>query len=88
MLDACSQVDSVSSTTTDDASDYSYNGHRAPLSSEVEPEFLMKSARITAIARRELAAAIRDLAQHGLFQVSTKNTKKSFKCVICFISLD
>ena len=57
MLDACSQVECVSTTT-------------GVSSTDDEPEFLMKSPRVTAIARKQLSTAIRDLMQHGLIQES------------------
>ena len=56
MLDACSQVECVSTTTG--------------ASTDDEPEFLMKSPRVTTIARKQLATAVRDLMQHGLIQAS------------------
>ena len=57
MLDACSQVECVSTTT-------------GLSSTDDEPEFLMKSPRVTTIARKQLATAVRDLMQHGLIQAS------------------
>lgn len=57
MLDACSQVECVSTTTG--------------ASTDDEPEFLMKSPRVTTIARKQLATAVRDLMQHGLIQGSS-----------------
>ncbi len=39
---------------------------------EGRPEYLMSSPVVTAVARRELAIAIRDLMQHGLVQVNSK----------------
>ena len=39
---------------------------------EGRPEYLMSSPVVTAVARRELAIAIRDLMQHGLVQVISK----------------
>ena len=73
MLDACSQVECVSTTTG--------------ASTDDEPEFLMKSPRVTTIARKQLATAVRDLMQHGLIQASTldrprANSKSSLLRVI------
>ena len=67
MLDACSQVECVSTTT-------------GVSSTDDEPEFLMKSPRVTTIARKQLATAVRDLMQHGLIQAST--------CCLKALSLD
>ena len=85
MLEACSQTEVLSEAEDDDddnddndeASDAADGGgggmrqlrRRLRRQHEDRPEYLMSSPRVTAVARRELAVAIRDLMQHGLVQV-------------------
>lgn len=62
IFDACSHVECA--TDTDCSTTTSIDGL-----SEGMPEYLMSSPAITAVVRKELAPAIRDLMQHGLNQV-------------------
>lgn len=76
MLDACSRAEYL--TTTDDGAteEEDDDGHAAP-------EFLMNSPQVTAIARKEVAPALRDLIQHGLIQVRVGGKEKGQKSLLC-----
>ena len=78
MLDACSQAEylSESETSSSAVAAVAAAANSSGLG-ESAPEFLMSAPQITAIARKELAPAIRDLIQHGLIQVNKE--KKHFR---------
>ena len=66
MLEACSQTECLTdSEAAMSAAEVELDPHQ-----ESAPEYLMSSPKVTAVARREVAVAIRDLMQHGLVQVS------------------
>ncbi len=76
MLEACSQTECISDPEDGDG-DADKDAHH-----EERPEYLMSSKRVTAVARRELAVAIRDLMQHGMMQVCARGTEGGSRHVL------
>ena len=71
ILEACSRVECLTDTDCTTMSQ-STNAGSEDSSTASQPEFLMTSPLVTAIVRRELAVAIRDLMQHGMVTVNEK----------------